>query len=76
MKSDATAQTKLRRLIVVLYALLLLWCGVESRVERSTFCQEAKFSPEKSQILRQGVKKGTTIFSTFIGSYKIIWTRS
>jgi len=42
------------------------------RVARHTFCQEVKSNPEKSQILRQGAKKGSTIFSKFISSYKVI----
>jgi len=36
--------------------------GAGARVARSTFCQGVKSNPEKSQILRQGARKGPTIF--------------
>jgi len=40
------------------------------------FMPGAKSSPEKSQILRQGDKKRANQFSTFISSYKVIWTHT
>jgi len=46
------------------------------RVARSTSWQGVKSSLKKSRIPIQGAKKRPTIFSKFVSSYRVVWTRT